>query len=405
MFFDYFFIALRNIRKRGLRSFLTLFGIIIGIAAVVSLISLGDGLREAIIGQFASLSADRLIVQSVETGFGPPGSTAVNKLTEHDLKLIRETSGVELAVTRIIRSGKLEFNRIVNFELVGSVPEKKEDIDYIYSSFNIRIKEGQLLEETDSGKVVLGNDYINSEDFEKKIIVGDRVKIQDKEFEVTGFLDKLGSVFFNSIILMPEKDMKSLFNIGDEIDLIAVKVLSAERVEEVGKSISEKLRKNRKEKEGEEDFSVQTPQKAFEAVSSVLNIVNIIVSGIAAISLLIGAVGVANVMYTSVLERTREIGVMKAVGAKRNDILMIFLIESGLLGLAGGIIGAFAGLFIAFFASYIANSYFNAVVLKIQISILLLLGAVFMSFFLGLLSGLFPARQAAQLEAVEALRR
>ena len=400
-----FGLALKNLRKRGLRTWLTLLGVVIGITAVVSFISLGEGLRNAVVGQFASLSADRLIVQSAETGFGPPGSTAIRKLTSKDSELIEETSGVELTLKRIIRSGKIEFNKQSSFALIGSIPDEKEKIDYLYESFNIKVAEGKLISAGDSGKVVLGNDYLERIDFGKTLRAGSRLKIQGKEFEVIGILDKLGSVFFNSIILMSEKDMNNLFNIGDESDIIVVKIESEEITGKVAKDLEDKLRRDRKQKKGEEDFSIQTPEKAFESVSLILNIINLIVSGIAGISLLVGGIGVANVMYASVLERTRDIGVMKAVGARNSDILYIFVIESCLLGLIGGIAGSFLGIGLAFLASASANAYFDNQILKVTFSLQLIIASVIFSLFIGLLAGVLPARQAAKLKPVEALRR
>ena len=146
---------------------------------------------------------------------------------------------------------------------------------------------------------------------------------------------------------MNEEDMKKLFNLKDEYDMIVVQVYDSNQAEDIAKKISEALRKDRKEKTGEEDFSVQTPLQAISSVDTILNIINLIIGGIAAISLLIGAIGIANTMYTSVLERTKEIGTMKAVGAKNKEILYIFVIESGLLGLIGGIIGAGMGMGLA----------------------------------------------------------
>ena len=165
-----------------------------------------------------------------------------------------------------------------------------------------------------------------------------------------------------------------------------------------------KFRKDRKEKVGEEDFTVQTPVQSLAAVNTILNIINLIVIGIASISLLIGGIGIANTMYTSVLERTREIGVMKAIGARNRDIMSLFVIESGLFGLIGGITGAIFGLSLSFLVSTSANSYFGQNIISIQLSWPLLLGAIGFSFFIGIFAGLVPSYQASKLKPVDALR-
>ena len=162
MFTDYIILALKNLKKRGLRSWLTMLGIFIGIAAVVSLISLGDGLQQAITGQFATLDADKLVIQNVGTGFGPPGSTVIKKLNKHDLRLIDSISGVEEAISRLVRVVKVEFNKASHFRYIGSIPDNKDQIRIIYDALNVGIEEGRLLEETETGKVILGNDFTDN---------------------------------------------------------------------------------------------------------------------------------------------------------------------------------------------------------------------------------------------------
>jgi putative ABC transport system permease protein len=183
-----------------------------------------------------------------------------------------------------------------------------------------------------------------------------------------------------------------------------VQVEDKNKVESIAKEIERRLRKDRNQKEGEEDFSVQTPSQALETINTILNIINLIVSGIAAISLLVGGIGIANTMFTSVLERTREIGTMKAVGAKNRDVLFIFLIESGMLGLIGGIVGAILGLALAFLVSSSANSYFGEQIIVVSLSWPLLLGAIAFSFLVGIAAGTLPALQASRLKPTEALR-
>jgi len=401
---DYFFLAFNNLRRRKLRAWLTILGIFIGIAAVVALISLGQGLREAVTGQFGSLSVDKLTIQNSGTGFGPPGSTSIKKLTSHDINIIERVSGVDEVISRLIRIGKIEFNKAAQFNYIGSMPEDKKKLDIIYQSFNIGTDAGRLLNIDDSGKILIGSDIANSENFDKKLEVGKSIKIQGKEFQIIGVLKQASTFQINSVVMMMEKDMKKLLNIGDETDLIVVQIKKGFNIEEVAKAIEDAIRKDRKEKLGEEDFSVQTPIQALSSVNTILTIINAIVSGIAAISLLVGGIGIANTMYTSVLERTKEIGTMKAIGARNSDILYIFIIESGLLGLVGGIIGAGLGIGMSYAVSEIANSAFGSTILKFQINYLLVFGALAFSILIGMIAGVFPARQASKLNPVEALR-
>jgi putative ABC transport system permease protein len=402
---DYFSLAFGNLRHRGLRSWLTILGIFIGIAAVVSLISMGAGLETAITGQFGALSVDTLTIQNKGTGFGPPGSTVVEKLTDHDLELIESVSGVDLVVSRLIRVGSLEYNGIAGFGFAVNIPEEKEGREFIYSGFAFEAQEGRLLRENDEGKIFLGNSFLETEDFEKPFRIGKTVLLNGEPFEIVGFLERSNTFQLNNAVFMTTEDMEDLFEVGDEHDLIVAQVKDKDEIESVSSEIERKLLRDRNEKLGEETFTVETPLQSLSAVTTILGIINLIVIGIAAISLFVGGIGIANTMYTSVLERTNEIGIMKAIGAKNKDILFIFLIESGFLGLVGGIVGALVGLGGALFVSNVANQALGADLFKVAISYSLLFGAVGFSFVVGIASGVFPALQASKLNIVEALRK
>jgi putative ABC transport system permease protein len=402
---DYFVLAFGNLKHRGLRSWLTILGVFIGIAAVVALITLGDGLRTAITGQFSTLSADKLSIQNAGTGMGAPGSTVVTKLTQHDVDIIKGVNGVQEVASRLIRVAKTEFNKNIDFSYMISIPNDAKQEKEIYDSGNIKINYGRLLNPTDTGKIIIGSGIAKGTAFEKEIVVGNKILIQEKSFEVVGILKSASSFEINSAIFMNEEDMKKLLNIGDEWDLIVAQVSDSKQAQAIAENIKEALRKDRKEKIGEEDFSVQTSVEAVSSVNTILNIINLIVGGIAALSLLVGGIGIMNTMYTSVLERTKEIGTMKAIGAQNKEILWIFVIESGMLGLIGGIIGAALGIGLAFGVSGIANATIGGTFLSVQLSYPLIFGAIAFAFVLGLISGLTPAFQASKLKPVEALRR
>jgi putative ABC transport system permease protein len=402
---DYFFLAFGNLKHRGLRSWLTILGVFIGIAAVVALITMGEGLRTAVTGQFSVLSADKLTIQNAGTGMGPPGSTVVTKLNNHDVELIKGVNGVEDVISRLIRVVKVQFNKNVNYDYLASLPSDEKQINLVYDSMNAKLDEGRLLKSSDEGKVVIGADIGKEEAFGKQIVVGNKITIQGKNFEVIGILKMASSFQVNQVIIMNEEEMKKLLNIEDEWDMILAQVGNSKEAGTVAERIKEELRQDRKEDVGEEDFSVQTSVEAISSVNTILDIINLIVAGIAAISLFVGGIGIANTMYTSVLERTKEIGTMKAVGAKNKEILWIFVIESGMLGLIGGIIGAVIGIGLAFGISGIANAAIGGTFLSVQLSFPLIFGAIAFAFVIGLFSGLAPAMQASKLKPVEAFRR
>jgi putative ABC transport system permease protein len=405
MISDYFSLAFGNLKHRGLRSWLTILGVVIGIAAVVALISMGAGLRTAVLGQFGTLSVDTLTIQNKGTGFGPPGSTVVEKLNKDDLKIIENARGVDIVITRLVRVGSLEYNGIAGFGYGVDVPEDREGMDFVYFSLGVEAEEGRLFEPGDSGKVLLGNSFLESEDFGKKFRVGKTVKVNGEDFEIVGFLEKSSSFQMNGFVFLMNNDMEDLFDVGkDEYDMIVVRVKDKNDIEEIAEDIKRKLRRDRDEDLGEESFSVETPIESLSAVNTILNIINAIVIAIAGISLFVGGVGIANTMYTSVVERTKEIGIMKSIGAKNSDIMWIFLIESGLLGLVGGIVGALIGLGGAIGISNLANNALGNDLFIIAISYPLLLGSIMFSFLVGIISGVFPALQASKLNVVDAIR-
>jgi len=401
---EHFTLAFSNLKRRKLRSWLTILGIFIGIAAVVSLISLGDGLRTAIMGQFGSLSVDKLTIQNKGTGFGPPGSTVVEKLNDKDLKAIESVTGVKLAIPRMIRITGIEYNKILDFGYVVDLPSDSKGMDMVYSSFNAETEEGRLLKVGDRKKVLIGYDVANSKDFDKRINVGSKIKINGQDFEVIGIIKKSSSFQINIVYLIPKEDLEQVLGIKNEYDLIVAEVEDKDKIQEVSEAIKTELRNLRNLKEGEDDFTVETPLQTLASVNTILNIINIVIAGIAGISLVVGGIGIANTMYTSILERRKEIGIMKSIGAKNSDIAWIFLIESGLLGLVGGIIGALMGLSLAFLGAQLANHALGQSLFKVSISYGLVLGSIFFSFAIGTLSGVLPAIQASKTNVVDALR-
>ena len=405
MAFEYPLLALRNIRKRGLRSALTLLGIVIGITAVVALIALGQGLEQAITGQFSSLSADRLVVTNAETGFGPPGSTAVKKLTSHDLSVIERVPNVMQAIPRLIRVVRAEYNKVGRTEFIGSLPPKQEDLEYFYESFQMEAASGRLPNAGDRGEILIGSSVTESERYGKEIRVGTNIVLQGKEFKVAGILKPLSSFQFNDAIFMVQEDMEDILNIEDEIDIILVRVREGEDPEGLAEEITRKMRRDRGLKEGEEDFSVQTPLKVLGTVTTILTGVQAVVAGIATIALIVGIVGVANTLFTSVVERTREIGIMKAIGSKQRNIAFIFISEAAMLGLLGGLLGITGGIALALVAAKAANTVLNTSLFSVDFDPVFLLFTLASSLIIGVLAGAVPTLQAARLHPVEALRK
>jgi putative ABC transport system permease protein len=403
---DYLFLGLKNLKRRGIRSWLTLLGIIIGITAVVSLISLGDGLKAAVNSQFGIASTEVISVQAGGlSGFGPPGTGVINPLTEKDTEAIEKLDSVKIAVSRSVETVKIEFNNKLVIGFATNVPDN-EKRKFMYDNLEISTAYGRMLDNGDSDKIVLGNNFLDSKKngFGKAIQVGDTITISDKDFRVVGILKKKGSFIWDGIILINEEPLKELLNLEDEIDVIAVQVLNKDLIDKAKEDIEKLLRDRRNVKVGEEDFEVSTPQATLQTINSILTGVQIFIALIAAISILVGAIGIVNTMMTSVMERTKEIGIMKAIGAKNSDIFFQFFIEAGLLGFVGGIAGILIGLGIGFLGVQGINNFIGATS-PFNPRPLLLLGTLAGSFLIGSVSGISPALKAAHLNPVEALRK
>lgn len=400
---DYLKLSFTFLTHRGLRSWLTVVGIFIGIAAVVSLISLGEGMRLAVLGQFNFLSTDILTVQAAGTNAGPPGQGAVNPLKESYADDIEDIRGVELAIGRIIEDTVLYFNGRSDYTFAGSMPDgiKRKEVERIAQ---FEIEEGGLLRDGDRGKVVLGNNYGKGDRFGKKIKPRDEVVMQGKRFQVAGILKKKGSFIVDNIILINEEEMKELFDLNDTYDVIAVKVAAGNEMSIVKERIEDYLRDEREVEESEEDFSVESPEQQIKDLDATLFAIQMFVAVVAGISIVVGGIGIANTMYTSVVERTKHIGVMKSIGATKKDIFTLFLIESGSLGAVGGIIGVILGMGIAYGLAFGARAALGTELIAVHMTPALIIGAFLFSAVVGMISGILPAMQAARLQPVEALR-
>ena len=402
---NYFGIAYSNIRRKKLRSWLTLIGIIIGIATVVSLNALGEGLEFAIESQFGNIGSDIITVMA-SGGFGPPGSGVIDPLTDDEYKALESVAGVETVAGRIIQFGKVTYNKKATFVFAISLSENKESRYILEKIFNMKADFGRMLEPSDSKKVFLGHNFYDDKvGLGKPILPGDKILVNDEEFEVVGILDKKGNFQFDSGVFMNEKVLIDTFDKEKDVyDILIVEFDKNDDVAAIKSRIEKKLRKVRDVDIGEEDFSVETPESLLENVNSVLLSVRIFVIIIASISVLVGGVGIMNTMYTAVLERIREIGIMKSIGATNKAVFILFFIESGLIGVVGGTLGAIFGSGLALLLAGIGRMALGSNLIAVHITPQLIGYAIFGSFFIGSFFGTLPAFQASKMKPVDALR-
>jgi putative ABC transport system permease protein len=404
MISDYFRLALKSARQRQVRTWLTMLGIFIGIAAVVALISLSQGLQNAVSQQFVQLGTDKLIIQPAGSSFGPPGTGSNVELTNEDKEVIEKSRGVDLVIGRLVRTAKLEFKEEIKYSWAVTMPRDEEERELTIEANNYHAESGRLLEKNDLYKAMVGKGF--AEDFfDEPLEIRSKIFVQDQGFEVIGILEKSGNPQQDDAIVIPERALRALLDIPYEYDVIPVKVEAGFDTNVVAENVADDLRKSRNVEEGKEDFSIQTPENLLEILFNLILIIQGVLVGIAAISLVVGGIGIMNTMYTAVLERTKEIGIMKATGAKNNQVLALFLIESGFLGFLGGLIGVILGFGASKLVEIIAFQIYGSFLIQADFNIFVMAGALMFAFTVGTLSGFLPARQASKLSPVEALRK
>lgn len=398
MITEFFKIAARNIRYRGRRSWLTVVGVFIGIAAVVALVSLGQGLQDSVQQEFEQIGSDKVFINPG----GSATSTSAWKLTQNDLNAVRSAQSVEEADGVIFATTTAQFNNQQEFVTVLGTPTGQTQ-ELIQESWALEIEDGREIQSTDTSNVVIGS-RVADRLFEDEIGLRSTLTVNGEDFRVVGIYKATGDPSIDQAVVMPYPVASELVEREEETyDWLFAQIQQGFTPEEAQNEIERQLRNERGLEEGEENYSVSTQEDLVSSFNSILAIVRGVVIGIASISLLVGAVNIMNTMYTSVTQRTREIGVMKAIGASQKQIMTLFLLESGIIGMIGGILGVLVGVSLSSGAAYAATQAVN-----IQISPYLgpelLIGATVFSFTVGILSGVLPARRAAKLPPAEALR-
>ncbi len=403
MLIDYFIIALRNLRRRGVRTLLTLVGIFIGITAIVSLISLGQGFEKAITEEFEKMGSDKLFITAGRGGGMSMMIPSSRPLTDDDLRVVRsvkgikEAGGLSYAIVPVRFKGKMKYTYLAGYPTDSSrvVVESME---------NMKISDGRDLRKNDKYKALVGREIYNGNLFGTKVKIGDRLGIEGKTFKVVGFFAPIGDSQDDSTVIAPLETVRKLLNKNKTLDYIIAQVVEGEDVNAAKLDVEKALRRHRNVKKGAEDFSVRTTEELLKSFQVILSVVQIVFLGIAGISLVVGGIGIMNSMFTTVLERTNEIGVMKAIGAKNSDIMWIFLIESGLVGVVGGIIGISLGVLLSKVIEVGVSVSMGMTYMRAYFPLSLISGTLAFSFALGTLFGVIPAMRASKMSPINALR-
>lgn len=392
--------AIQALRNNKMRTSLTMLGIIIGITAVILIYSIGQGAVAFVTRELAQFGTDYFQINPGTSQIGAIAGS--NSLTFDDLEAIRNDTtltNIRNIAPFAMTSEKVQANGEEDeFLIYGSTHEAVEIFrpDMFYGEF---ITEEQVL--SSERIAVIGTDV--SENFfgENTNPVGETLRIGNKIFRVTGVLNSssaLAGGFLNNSIFIP-------------IDIVTNEIIGEERLQEIDISVYDQnsinqtiedvealLRdKHNLDENDENDFQISSAQDILSTVQTITGLLTVMIAGISGISLVVGGVGVMNIMLVSVTERTKEIGLLKAIGAKQKDILTQFLVEAVVMTIIGGFIGIFLGISGAFLVSKVANIPFVVSVPAIMI-------AVGVSTLVGIVFGYYPARRAAKLSPIDALR-
>jgi len=370
---------------------------VIGIAVIVAMLSIGEGMQASMTEQLDRLGGDKLtvmpsgIMESI--GGGPPQEFL--PFTDSDLREIEKIPGVEKTAPFFMKTGQVEFHSEEenNVYILGATEEGLETFQDFYS-----LKKGRYVKEGEGNAINVGF-RVAEEMFEREATVGDSLKINGKNFRIVGIFEEIGSQDDDSTIYMDMEAAQNLFDSKNEYMMIYVIAENEKVVDVVAQRLEDRLEKLR----GGKDFDIMTTKEMAEQVNQILATVEFVIAGIASVSLIVGAVIIMNTMLVNVLERTQEIGVMKATGARSSNILKMFVVESGLVGIIGGAIGLLVGAIIAKGVEAVGKVYVGSMFFT-RISWQLALGVLIFSLVLGSISGAYPAYRAARLDPVEALR-
>lgn len=393
-----------NLRSRLVRSSLTLLSIIVGIMTIFIFVSFGLGLFMYVEGFAEELGVDKIILQP--RGIGAPGADQSVILSDDDLSTLRKVRGVRLATGMMFSVGRVESNDEIRYHYVAGLPTDDPDERALAQQFlTVDIAEGRALQRGDAGRAVLGHGYtVPNRALERPLRLNDRILVNDIPLRVIGFYEPIGNPVDDANIYVTFDVYQTLFEQEKlQYTMIIGSVDDPDRIDEVIERAERQLRQSRGLERGDEDFFIQSFEDMLQSFRAVLDIIVYFVVFIALISVVISGINTANTMFTSILERTKEIGVLKAIGATNGQIMSIFLIEASLLGFIAGVIGAALGAGLSYMGGLILVE-LGFGFLQPFISLYTFIGCVLFAVAVGMLSGIIPAYKASQKNPVDSLR-
>ncbi len=397
---DAFTYAFSHLRHRGLRTWLTLLGIVIGISSVILLVGIADGMSQQVSERLDEFGTDIMTISGGSTAMrGPPGATdsttSSGKLTYDDLEVVERVDGVEVASPSLSVKVEVGYKKDLGDKTITGV----DTATYLETSSLDEVAEGRYLEKGDT-RVALISSRTAESGFSKPVGVNSVLELDGQKYRVVGVLDSgMGGMGGGGSIMVPLEDAEDLAgdSIADgEISSISVKVAEGYNVSAVEDKIEWALMKSRRVTEDDRDFSIMSSQAMEESITEMLGTLTLFLGVVSGVSLLVGGIGISNTMFMSVLERTREIGVLKSLGATSGQIQGLFLMEAAMIGIAGGVLGLALGWALI---QLVAVFGYPGVISPFMTAF-----AVIFSAGVGIVAGTYPAKEAAKVPAMVALR-
>ncbi len=415
-FKDYIQTAINSLKANKIRSVLTMLGIIIGITSVVTIVSLGSGAQNLIVGQIMSMGSNTIFVEPGSFDTEQKSSMMQTMAEEMTIKTLKYKDAEEIKkhpdidacapfVFGVARMVYKNTNKKITF--MGTTPDARE-IDVAYPILGRGITESDV---KSMARVVDLGYNVSKELFGDENPIGKTVRIKNVNFKVIGVTEEQGTQMFmnlDDVVYIPLTTAQKLLLGHDHLNWIVIRVINENKIDDAVEDVRFILREkhniyNPENDLGKDDFKVMSQKETADMLTAITNIFTIFLSAVAAIALLVGGIGIMNIMLVSVNERTKEIGLRKAVGAKRKDILYQFLTEAILLTLLGGIIGIILGVIFSYIGGVIIEQLLGTEwVFMISVKAIAL--AFTVSAIIGIIFGIFPAKKAADLNPIEALR-
>ena len=394
-------VAYNSITKNRMRSFLTMLGMIIGVGSVIAMLALGSGTQKDIENEIASLGTNLIMIVPGNSSMGgiSRGAGSLNTLSLKDVERLSKEASLLTRVSPLVRSS----GQIIAGSNNWSTTAEGVDVNYLDIK-NMSLRSGAFFTDRDvktKAKVAVIGRTVADELFGDNNPIGAKVRIGNVPFTVIGVLEEKGQSMMGNdqddIVLAPYTTVLYRLGDGETIHMIMASALSDENIEETEAEISGILRSEHRLSDGEEDdFSVRSQTEITERATSVTGMLTLLLGAVAGVSLLVGGIGIMNIMLVSVTERTREIGIRLAIGAREKDVLVQFLVEAAIISLLGGIVGIAAGVGIALLIGGLIGS-------SILISPVVVAVSFVFSGAIGIFFGFYPARKAASMDPIVAL--